>query len=98
MSNSATWATYNKIIFGQPTNGWEGVDQGYDPCAEPRGRVLDSVDINFKNGQLVQRDGYARIGTWNSSSLLAMTRLGFDGVDGLAVQFGIGEVRMLEDV
>jgi hypothetical protein len=98
MPNISTWQTYNKTIFGMPDHGFEGVDQGYDPCAEPRGRVLDSMDISYKNGQLTQRDGYTKNSTWNSSSLMAMARLEFDGIDGIAVQFGIGEVRMLQDV
>lgn len=91
-------ATYNKVIFGLPDHAFEGVDQGYDPCAEPRGRVQDSMDICYKNGQLIAREGFTKNSTWNSSSLLQLAKLEFEGVDGLAVQFGIGEVRTLIDV
>lgn len=89
----ATFKTYREIIFGRKGHKWQGVDQGYDPCGEPMGRVQYSMDCDYDAQTLSKRDGYEKHTTYGSSVINVQNCRFDDLLEGLAVQTGDGAIR-----
>ena len=86
--------TYRRIIFGKDGKLFQGVDQGFDPCSEPSGRVQFAMDADFGNQTIKLRNGYEKFLQYNSASVLGIKRITFneEANDGLAVLLGDGTV------
>ena len=87
------YKSYSQSIFGRSANGFEGVDQGFDPHAESENRVPYSMDIDYSNGTLMKRDGFEKYNTYTSKSVMSIARVDFkEGEDEMTFLLGDGSV------
>jgi len=94
----AEWKTYSKTIYGRGGRLFEGVEQGFDPCSEPAGRVQNSVNVEYSAQTLQKRKGYEVAISKNYSSALSISNVDFDDFDGIVVLWGNGDVSIITGV
>ena len=94
-----TWRNYDRSIFGRKNNKFEGVEQGFDPHAEPNGRVQYSLDVDYTTQTLLKRSGYDIIKSYNYESILNIFDIPFADVGhNIAIQTGNGNVYVINDI
>ncbi len=94
----AQWKTYSQTIFGKSGRLFEGVEQGFDPCAEPNGRVQVSINVDYSAQTLKKRNGYEVVTSKNTSSIMSIKNIDFEDINGILILYSVGYVVMLTEV
>jgi len=92
------YKNYSKTIFGRKFLVFDGVEQGFDPCSEPDGRVQFSLNIDYYNGNLCLRDGYKKAKEVYGESILNITLFDFSKNGSIIYLTGSGNAFLNDEV
>ena len=93
-----SYRAYSRTIFGRKADGFEGVDNGFDPHAEPISRVPYSMDIDYTLKTLKKRRGYDIIKEYNNASVMSIANVPFEESDAIAIVLGSGDVYFITEI